>query len=384
MASRRQEERVLRPGDRLVVKVGSGVISGERGLDAPRVQAVADDLCRLLEAGVEVILVSSGAIAAGKADLGIRGRPRTIPQKQAAAAIGQSRVINAYKEAFGTHGRKVAQVLLTRDDLTHRRRYLNAHNTLKTLLEYGVTPVINENDTVVVEEIRFGDNDNLSAQVASLMEAQLLVILSDVDGLYDVNPAECPEARLIPRVERIDATVLALAGDSSSSVGTGGMMTKVAAARTAALAGIGTLILNGRKPGLLPGLLTGEQPGTRFLPAAEPMSARKRWLAFSKTVGSLLLDDGACRALARGGKSLLPSGINQVQGSFERGDVVELCDLHGRVFAKGTVDYSRHELEQIKGCRSSEIDRVLGYKYGDEVVHRDNLVVLDGWEEKQR
>lgn len=364
-------------GQRIVVKVGSNVLSDARGLDLARVAEISADLCALLTAGVEVVLVSSGAVAAGKADLGIVDRPKTIPQKQAAAAIGQSRLMNAYKDAFQRHERKVAQVLLTRDDLTNRRRYLNAQNTLATLLEYEVTPIINENDTVVVEEIRFGDNDNLSAQVASLLRADLLVVLSDVDGLYDANPAENPQARLIPRVERIDAAILAVAGDSSSSVGTGGMMTKVAAARTAGQAGVGTVILNGRKPGNLPALLQGQCSGTWFLPAAEPLTARKRWLAFSKTTGKLLLDEGAVRALRQRGRSLLPSGIRAVEGSFERGDVVELCDADGRAIAKGTVGYSRHELQQIKGCQSAEIDAVLGYKYGDEVIHRDNLVLLD-------
>lgn len=367
----------IKNGQRVVVKIGSGVISDDAGLDLKQVQAVAEDVCALRDAGIEVILVSSGAVAAGKDALGVSGRPSTIPLQQAAAAVGQSRLINAYKEIFNRYERTVAQVLLTRDDLTHRRRYTNAHNTLRTLLEYGITPIINENDTVVVEEIRFGDNDSLSAQVASLIEADLLVILSDVDGLYDANPAESPEAKLIPHVQNIDADILAVAGDSSSTIGTGGMMTKVAAARSASTAGIGTLILNGRKERLLRNLLKGEVRGTYFDPAGEKMSARKRWLSFSKSAGCLVLDEGACRALRRGGKSLLPSGVRSLDGAFDRGDIVELCGEDRVPFAKGTVEYSRHEMEQIKGKQSTEITDALGYTYGDEVIHRDNLVLIN-------
>jgi len=361
---------------RIVVKIGSGVISGSDGLDTAAITQLTRDVENLLKRGYEVVLVSSGAVAAGKGDLGIVGRPRTIPLKQAAAAIGQSRLISIYEEAFHAHGRKVAQVLLTRDDLANRRRYLNARNTLMTLLDYGIIPIINENDTVVVDEIRFGDNDNLSAMVTNLLEANLLVILSDVDGLYDRDPRDNPEARLIHEVPRISEEIEAVAGGSSSDIGTGGMATKIKAAKRASLYGVGTVIINGRTPGLLPRLFNGEDLGTYFLPARNRMAAKKHWIAFTKKPrGKLFVDDGAVTALTEKGKSLLPSGIRGVDGGFDRGDAVRLCGLDGEEFAKGVINYSLSELLRIMGKKSFEIEGILGYKYGDEIVHRDNLVL---------
>jgi glutamate 5-kinase len=361
---------------RVVIKVGSSVISDNEGLDADTIEAIARSVSELRQRGLEVVLVSSGAVAAGKGDLGIVGRPRTIPLKQAAAAIGQSRLMRTYKEAFRTHGLTVAQVLLTRDDLANRRRYLNARNTLMTLLEYGVVPVINENDTVVVDEIRFGDNDNLSAMVTNLVEANLLVILSDVDGLYDSDPKNDPQAKLLPVVERITEEIEAMAGGAVSQLGTGGMATKIKAAKRASLYGVGTLIVNGRIPDVIQRVFAGEELGTYFLPARDRLAARKHWIAFTKKPrGKLFLDDGARNALMEGGKSLLPSGIQGVEGGFDRGDAVRLCDMHGDEFAKGVINYALPELLRIMGKKSSEIEAVLGYKYGDEVIHRDNLVL---------
>jgi len=361
---------------RVVIKVGSSVISDNEGLDADTIEAIARSVSELRQRGLEVVLVSSGAVAAGKGDLGIVGRPRTIPLKQAAAAIGQSRLMRTYKEAFRTHGLTVAQVLLTRDDLANRRRYLNARNTLMTLLEYGVVPVINENDTVVVDEIRFGDNDNLSAMVTNLVEANLLVILSDVDGLYDSDPKNDPQAKLLPVVERITEEIEAMAGSAVSQLGTGGMATKIKAAKRASLYGVGTLIVNGRIPDVIQRVFAGEELGTYFLPARDRLAARKHWIAFTKKPrGKLFLDDGARNALMEGGKSLLPSGIQGVEGGFDRGDAVRLCDMHGDEFAKGVINYALPELLRIMGKKSSEIEAVLGYKYGDEVIHRDNLVL---------
>jgi glutamate 5-kinase len=361
---------------RVVVKVGSGVIFGRDGVDLATINAISADICQLIESGYEVLLVSSGAVATGKGDLGIVGRPTTIPLKQAAAAIGQSRLMRFYKEAFRAHGRGVAQILLTRDDLANRRRFLNARNTLMTLLEYGVTPIINENDTVVVDEIRFGDNDNLSALVTNLAEADLLVILSDVDGLFDSNPKHNPAARLIPLVERITPEIEQMAGGVGSEVGTGGMATKVEAAKRATLYGVGTVIVNGRLPGILPRLMAGEEFGTFFLAVRDRLKARKHWIAFTKkTSGRLFIDEGARRALVEKGKSLLPSGIRRFEGPFDRGDAVRICDLEGKELAKGVISYSRQELARIIGRNSSEIEQLLGYKYGDEVVHRDNLVL---------
>ena len=361
---------------RVVIKIGSGVITNSAGLDLDRIATFCEDVQQLRQRGYEVILVSSGAVAAGKADLGIVGRPKTIPLKQAAAAIGQSRLMRAYKDALGHHGLKAGQVLLTRDDLANRRRYLNARNTLMTLLEYGIVPIINENDTVVVDEIRFGDNDNLSAMATNLVEAQLLVILSDVDGLYDTDPRSNPGARLISDVERITPEIEAMAGIEGSDLGTGGMVTKLKAAKRATLYGAGTAIINGRTAHNLLYLFDGHELGTYFLPARDPMAARKHWIAFTKKPkGKLILDEGAQKALTERGKSLLPSGIFKLDGSFERGDAVRLCDLDGNEFAKGVTNYTSAELSRIIGRKTREIAEILGYQYGDEVIHRDNLVM---------
>jgi glutamate 5-kinase len=361
---------------RVVIKIGSGVISNDDGLDTGIIAAIVRDVAELRRQGFEVVIVSSGAVAAGKGDLGIIGRPRTIPLKQAAAAIGQSRLMRAYKEALRPLGLTAGQVLLTRDDLANRRRYLNARNTLMTLLEYGVIPIINENDTVVVDEIRFGDNDNLSALVTNLVEAHLLVILSDVDGLFDSDPGKNTGAQLIPLVERIGSGIEAMAGDSASLFGTGGMVTKIRAAKRASLYGVGTAIINGRTPGILVRFFAGEELGTYFLPARDRMAAKKHWIAFTKKPrGKLFVDDGARNALVSKGKSLLPSGIQGVEGGFDRGDAVRLCTLDGIEFAKGVINYTLPELLRIMGKKSSEIEGILGYKYGDEIVHRDNLVL---------
>jgi glutamate 5-kinase len=361
---------------RVVIKIGSSVISNANGLDLDRIATLCDDVHQLRQRGYEVILVSSGAVAAGKADLGINGKPKTIPLKQAAAAIGQSRLMRAYKDALRLYGITAGQVLLTRDDLANRRRYLNARNTLMTLLEYGIVPIINENDTVVVDEIRFGDNDNLSAMTTNLAEAQLLVILSDVDGLYDSDPRYNPDACLISDIERITPEIEAMAGAEVTEFGTGGMTTKLKAAKRATLYGAGTAIVNGRTPHNLLYLFDGHELGTYFLPARDPMAARKHWIAFTKKPkGRLLLDEGAQKAVVERGKSLLPSGIQKIDGSFERGDAVRLCDLDGREFAKGVTNYNSAELCRLLGRKTKEIEAILGYQYGEEVVHRDNLVI---------
>ncbi len=361
---------------RVVIKIGSGVISNAEGLENAQVAAISTDICHLLDRGLEVVLVSSGAVSAGKGQLGILGRPQTIPQKQAAAAIGQTRIIHEYKETFQAQKYNVAQVLLTRDDLSNRRRYLNARNTVMTLLEYGVTPIVNENDTVVVEEIRFGDNDNLSALVTNLVDADLLIILSDVDGFFDADPVGNPEAQLIPGVERVTPNIEAMGGDSRGNLGTGGMDTKLKAAKRAALSGVGTLIVNGRSANILSRVFAGEEVGTYFLPAQSKLTAKKHWIAFSKKPrGKLLIDEGGQRAVIKAGKSLLPSGICGVEGGFERGDAVRLCKCDGEEFARGVVSYSLAETLQIMGKQCIEIEKVLGYKYRDEVVNRDNLVL---------
>jgi len=361
---------------RVVIKIGSGVISDAEGLNDRMLDALCQEIHQLMERGYEIILVSSGAVAAGKADLGIRGKPPTIPLKQAAAAIGQSRLMRAYKERLRALGHTVAQVLLTRDDLANRRRYLNARNTLMTLLEHKVIPVINENDTVVVDEIRFGDNDNLSAMTTNLVEAGLLVILSDVEGLYDRDPGRFQDAKLVPVVERITEEIEQMAGDTLSTLGTGGMGTKIKAAKRALLCGAAAVIINGRTPGNLLRLFDGEEIGTYFLPARGRMAARKHWIAFTKKPrGKLLLDEGAIKAVMERGKSLLPSGISRIEGSFDRGDAIRICTIEGEEMARGVINYSQAELTRIIGRRSTEIEQILGYKYGDEVVHRDNMVL---------
>ena len=376
MENREVRIRLFAHVKRLVIKIGSGVLSDAEGLDVAQIAALAGDIAELRRRGYEVIIVSSGAVAAGKGALGIVGRPRTIPLKQAAAALGQGLLMRAWNEGLGVHGHKAAQVLLTRDDLANRRRYLNARNTLMTLLEHQVIPVINENDTVVIDEIRFGDNDNLSALVTGLVEANLLVILSDVDGLYDSDPRGNPQAQLISHVERINDEIAAMAGSAGTDLGTGGMATKIKAAKRATLSGVGTVIVNGRRPGTLVRLFDGEELGTYFLPASDRLAAKKQWIAFStKARGKLYLDDGAKRALVEGGKSLLPSGIQGVEGGFERGDAVRLCTMDGVEFGTGVINYTLTELLAIIGKKSHEIEKTLGYKYADEVIHRDNLVL---------
>ena len=361
---------------RIVIKIGSGVLSDAQGLEPAQIAIIADQVAQLRQRGYEVIIVSSGAVSAGKGTLGIVGRPATIPLKQAAAAIGQTLLMRTWGEAFHRHGLTVAQVLLTRDDLANRRRYLNSRNTLMTLLDHKVIPIINENDTVVIDEIRFGDNDNLSALVTNLVEANLLVILSDVSGLYDRDPRSDATAQLIPCVERINDEIIAMAGSAGTDLGTGGMATKIKAAKRASLSGIGTAIFNGRAENSLLSFFAGEEIGTLFLPARDRMAAKKHWIAFSKKArGKLIVDEGARCAMVERGKSLLPSGIIGVEGGFDRGDAVRLCSADGNEIATGVINYALTELLRIMGHKSSDIETILGYKYADEVVHRDNLVL---------
>jgi glutamate 5-kinase len=364
---------------RIVVKVGSGVLSrGGIGLHRPTLQALASCLARVRERGVETILVSSGAILAGMEALGLTERPRELPLKQAAAAVGQSHLMRAYEEAFQPCGLRVAQILLTQEDLRHRGRYLNARNTLFTLLGLHVLPIVNENDTVAVREIQFGDNDTLSALVAHVAQADLLVILTDTDGVFTADPHRDPSARLIPLVRPQDAISSFCAEDTGSAASVGGMTSKVRAAHRAAVAGIPTVVASGRTPESVEAILRGEEVGTLFLPSRSRMQSRKRWLAFaSQPRGGIVVDAGARGALVSGGKSLLPSGIRGTQKTFRGGDVVSLLDLAGQEFGRGLTNYSRDEVDKIKGLHSDEIASVLGHKPYDEVIHRDNLVILE-------
>jgi glutamate 5-kinase len=362
---------------RLVVKVGSGLVA-ESGLGPHpgRIRQLVADLVGAAGRGLELALVSSGAIACGAARLGLQTRPRTIPEKQAAAAAGQVALMWHYEQAFGAHGVRVAQILLTQDDISHRSRYLNARNTLLALLGYGLVPIVNENDTVAVEEIKVGDNDNLAALVAYLVDADLLVLLSDTDGLYTGDPHRNPSAQRIESVDAITPEMERLAG-AQGPLGTGGMVTKLQAAQKAMAAGIPMVITDGHRAGAVGALLDGEILGTYFHPRADRLTARKRWIAFATPLqGVLEVDRGARRALVEGGKSLLPSGIVKVEGEFLAGDAVGIRDPEGREFARGIVNYDAREVGLLRGAHTREMERLIGYRMLDEVIHRDNLVVL--------
>jgi len=377
MSALEEKRALLRRLRRVVVKIGSSLLSTRSGLDRERIRALAADV-QASSGNREFILVTSGAVASGTARLGWRERPRTIPQKQAAAAVGQIDLMAFYEEVFAAAGRHVAQMLLTRDDLTNRRRYLNAKHTLMALLAEQVLPIINENDTVVVDEIKFGDNDNLSADVAALAEADLLVILTDVDGLHTGDPTRDVSATRIPLLAGDDRDADGYAGVSSGGFGTGGMKTKLEAARKAASAGIATLIADGRQPGALVRALDPDvEAGTLVLAPADRMARRKHWIAFTlRPQGTLRIDDGAVHAIREGKRSLLPSGVREVEGSFGAGDCVRCVALDGSEIARGLVNYAAAELRKLQGANTRDIDRILGYKVSDEVIHRDDLVIL--------
>ncbi|RJX36180.1 MAG: glutamate 5-kinase [Desulfarculus sp.] len=363
---------------RVVVKVGSGVLTGPQGLDLARVVDLAGQIARLAARGRQVVLVSSGAIASGAAKLRPGFVPASIPEKQAAAALGQARLMQAYEEAFAAHQLKVAQVLLTAGDLRQRQRYLNARNTLFTLLDWGVIPVINENDTVAVEEIKLGDNDNLAATLTNQLGADLLINLTNVDGILDADPRLKPAARRIPLVQKVKPALLKLASAQPGAVGRGGILSKVKAAEKAARCGAHTIVANGKLDGVLDRLVAGEDLGTLFMPHSARLTARKAWIAFdAKPAGELVVDEGAVRPLCEGGKSLLPAGVREVRGRFSQGQAVRVLGPGGVVLGVGLCNYASAELEKIKGLRSGEIQARLGYKDFDEVIHRDNLVVFD-------
>lgn len=363
---------------RLVVKVGSGLITDlNRGADPARIEALADEIAAV-RPGREVVVVSSGAVVSGMARLNLGRRPQSIPEKQAAAAVGQSALMWRYEAAFGRHGIPVGQVLLTAEDIGHRARYLNARNTLTTLLRLGVLPIVNENDTVAVEEIKVGDNDTLSALVAALVDADLLVLLTDVEGLYTDDPAVNVEARKLDTVEAVTEDIARLVWDRADRVSVGGMATKLAAAQKAGVAGIPMVIAGGGTPGVLARLLAGEPVGTYFAPRPDRLTARKRWIALAAAPrGRLTVDAGALRALTQEGRSLLPSGVVEVDGTFEAGEIVAVRgETDDREFARGLVNFDADELRKIRGAHSREIEERLGYRSFDEVIHRDNLVVL--------
>ena len=367
----------------MVVKVGSGVLTLEDGLNAGVMSDLADEIIALRRTGREVILVSSGAIASGLRKVGMSRRPKSVSQQQAMAAVGQSSLMRVWESSFERHGQKVAQILLTRDDLTHRRRYLNARNTIFSLLGWDILPIINENDTVVVDEIKFGDNDNLSAMVTNLTESHLLVNLTDINGLYDKDPRTNEDARLIGVVDEVSREIMQHASSIPGFLGTGGMASKIRAAEKVAHGGVPTIIANGLRPGVLGRIFDGAEEGTLFLPRDIPLCSRKHWIAFTKAPkGELVIDEGAQTAILGNGKSLLPSGILDVKGRFSLGDKVVLVDGGGRELAVGMVNYHSGDIRKIMGLRSSEIEAALGFKHDDEVIHRDNLVVTSEMEKE--
>ena len=370
-------EKTRRP----VIKIGSAVLAGwggqaaSRTLDRERFSALCDDVAAVADGGKRLpVLVSSGAVALGVERLKLAARPREMALKQAAAAAGQSRLMRLYDDALETRGLTCAQVLLTHADIAHRGRYLNARRALGALLERGIVPVINENDTVSVEEIKFGDNDALAAMVVDLVEADLLIILTDAPGVCSADPRKDPEAKRLSIIDRVTPAMEALAGDAGSEVGTGGMITKLRAARRASEAGVPCAIVPG-EPGSLQRLFEGEDVGTLVLAQGERLRLRQRWMLDLKARGELRVDDGARTAVLEGKKSLLPSGVREVRGSFAQGDPVEIVSLDGRPFARGLAVYAADEVRRIAGLRSAEIEARLGYRLLDCVVHRDDLVV---------
>jgi glutamate 5-kinase len=371
-----QGRNVFQSFKRVVLKVGTSSVAYDTGKpNLYRIESLVRQMSDLHNLGKEVILVTSGAIGMGAGKLGLPGRPKTIPEKQAAAAVGQGVLMHIYEKIFAEYGVVVGQVLLTREDFADRKRFLNARNAMHALLQYGVIPIINENDTVAVDEIKLGDNDNLSALVASLIDAEMLVLLSDIDGLYTADPRKNPDARLIKEVWEITPEIEALAG-SAGKLGTGGMGTKLQAARIAMYSGVVTVLANLQEKDVVRHILSGEQVGSVFWPGVNKMENKKRWIAFNSAVcGRVHVDEGAARALLKNGKSLLPSGITGVEGNFEMGNTVSIAGPDGREMARGIVNYSSIEIDLIKGEQSRDILRLIGHKDYDEVVHRNNLVL---------
>ena len=370
---------ILSKVKKIVVKIGTGVLTTDYGyVDREQIKRLAGQVVELKKMGYSVVVVSSGAIGSGMGELGIEKRPATLPKLQAVAAIGQSKLISVYDECFKLHGFHAAQIMLTREDFENRQRYLNICNTIHTLFQLNAIPVVNENDTISVDEIKFGDNDALSALVTNLLNAELLIILSSVDGLYDRFPTAKSKAAVVPMVENISHEVKQLAFDSKTARGVGGMQTKLEAASVVTNAGEAVIIANGRMDNVLKKIVQCENVGTLFLPKEEKLTSRKRWIGYTiKPKGKIYVDDGAMHALAEKGKSLLASGIVAAEGAFSKGDIVSVCKREDRtVFARGLTNYSSEEIEKIKGCSTSHIAKVLGYKLYDEVIHRDNMVIL--------
>lgn len=369
----------LKKAKRIVVKVGTSTITYANGKrNFSQIDRLARELSDLQNQGKEMILVSSGAVAVGVDRLGLPAKPSTIPGKQACAAVGQGVLMHTYEKLFADYGQIVAQVLITRTEAIDRHRYTNCRNTFMALLQQGVIPIVNENDVVALDELKIGDNDNMSALVAGIVDADLVIILSDIDGLYTANPATHPDATLVHTVLEITPEVEASAGGVGSARGTGGMATKIQAAKAATNSGIQLVIASGTEKNAIPRILQGEEIGTLFVSRENRLQFRKRWLAFgAKIQGSIVVDDGCAKAIRKaGGCSILPAGIYQVVGDFQTGSTVSVIDKEGHELARGLVHYTASELERIKGCKSADIESILGHKNYDEVIHRDDLVIL--------
>lgn len=361
---------------RIVVKVGSNVLTRDQGLNLPMMYALSGQIGDLMDDGLEVILVSSGAMASGVKKIGLDRRPDEIPKRQAVSAVGQAGLIMEYERAFHVYGRKVAQILLTSEDLDDRQRYLNVRNTLNTLIGWQIVPVINENDTVMVEEIKVGDNDNLAAMITLLMDADLLILLTDIDGLYTRDPRVHTDAQLIPELARLDSNIEKMASDIPGPLGRGGMSSKIKAARKVTAAGVPMLIANGGQPGILKTLMRGDETGTFFIPRKERLASRKSWIAYTlKPKGAIRIDQGAADAIIGNGKSLLPSGIVGVEGDFQKGAPVTLKTGGNEALGTGLVNYSATDIRIIMGLKTSAVEQCLGEKPYDEVIHRDNLAL---------
>ncbi|MFK7852847.1 MAG: glutamate 5-kinase [Granulosicoccus sp.] len=368
----------LKSANRWVVKVGSSLLTADgKGLDQSIIDNWTSQIASLMQNGVEVVLVSSGSIAEGVARLKLSQRPTRVDELQAAAAVGQMGLIRAYESGFERYDRLTAQILLTHDDLADRRRYLNARATLSTLLRRGVLPIVNENDTVITDEIRLGDNDTLGAQVANLIDADVLILLTDQSGLFDKDPRNNADAVLLERANASDPAILALAGPAGSSLGSGGMRTKVLAADRAAQNGATTVIADGRETDVLLRLKEGEAIGTMLTSEQKPRDARKRWLADQlRSKGSLTLDEGACSVLRTRGSSLLAVGVKRCDGNFSRGDLVTCLDNNGKEVARGLINYNSVDTQRLLGQSSELFEQLLGFSGEPELVHRDNMIVL--------
>jgi glutamate 5-kinase len=363
---------------RIVVKLGSNVITAKDGLNLQVIETISTQISNLMGRGIEVILVSSGAMAAGMRKMAMTRRPDEIPKRQAISAIGQSGVMNAYEKCFSEHGIKIAQILLTGDDLNNRKRYLNSRNTLHTLIDWKIVPIINENDTIMVEEIKLGDNDNLAAMISLLMDADFLFILTDIDGLYDKDPRQFADAKLITRVRQIKKEIKDYASSIPGSLGTGGMLSKIHAAQKVTSAGIPMIVARGNAENVLLKLFDGQALGTYFEPKEGKMASRKCWIAHTLSPkGSMIIDDGAVLAVQQNGRSLLPIGVVAVEGDFEEGAAVEFKTSANVVIGIGLVNYRSSDINLIKGLKTFQIKSCLGGKHYDEIIHRDNLVLKD-------